>query len=98
MANFLDLEMLAMELSKEICNRIKNTKVSEMTFNTIILLMLVIHSRKTINKQIFRRRNNHIIEDPVWDCISDSNYVKVNWQINHHLCFYNFIRTFPNSI
>ena len=51
-ANFLDLEMLAMDLSKEICNRIKNNKVSDMTFNTTILLMLVIHSRKAINKQI----------------------------------------------
>ena len=44
--------MLAMDLSKEICNRIKNNEVSGMNFNTTILLMLVIHSRKTINKQI----------------------------------------------
>ena len=67
--------MLAMDLSKEICNRIKNNEVSGMNFNTTILLMLVIHSRKTINKQIVRRRNNHIIENPVWHCISDSKYV-----------------------
>ena len=43
--------MLAMDLSKEICNRIKSNKVSDMTFNTTILLMLVIHSKKPlINK------------------------------------------------
>ena len=50
-----------MDLSKGNRNRIANSKANNMAFDILILLVLVVHSKQTMNKPIVPRRSNNII-------------------------------------